>query len=150
MSIHGNLSIIVPYGVIGGRHGIPGSGKSKMTSTDDNVRTLEWLHGKIEANPAQGAVEAAKTLADDIAAVADKIAEDAEAAISRIHAEAESATVKLTAQVAKSVENVKKDSALAASNLIRDAKGGGNEKENAIAAGKVIKEAEIALAQLNK
>lgn len=68
-----------------------------MTQKDDNVRTLEWLHGQIETNPAQGAEVAAKMLADEITAAADKIAEDAEGVISRIHAEAESATVKLAA-----------------------------------------------------
>ncbi|MBT7942351.1 MAG: hypothetical protein HN719_03235, partial [Alphaproteobacteria bacterium] len=65
-----------------------------MTNINDNIRSMEWLHGEIETNPAIGADEAAKKLVNDIKTVADQMVEDAEAVVSRIHAEAESAAIK--------------------------------------------------------
>ncbi|NQV82709.1 MAG: hypothetical protein HQ494_02710 [Rhodospirillales bacterium] len=93
-----------------------------MTGSSENIRSLEWLHGQIEANPALGAEEAAKQLINDIKAIADKMIEDAEVVVSRIHAEAESATIKLAAETAKSVANIRKESTRAASDLILNGK----------------------------
>ena len=115
-----------------------------------HVRSLQELHEIIEHDHALGSMEAVERLAQDVQAVGEKIAEDAQRMAALVNTRAEAESMKLTAKTAIAVSKINNDAAKAAANLIRQVPSRENAKNVAIAANKILKEAEKVTAKLNR
>ena len=112
--------------------------------------SLDALQDVVERDPVAGGEAAIEKLIENVQAVTDKITTDTEKSIDRIHAEADSQAIKLTAEAENAVNNIRENVAKAAANLIRESEKGGDTKQAAKTADKIIKEAEDSTARINR